>query len=53
MARILDLHKRWMKDPKYRKAYDALDEEFALAAAAIDARDLEDLQNDRRQEYGQ
>ncbi|MGA2589062.1 MAG: helix-turn-helix transcriptional regulator [Bryobacteraceae bacterium] len=37
MARILDMHKKWMKDPAYRKAYDALEEEFALASAVIDA----------------
>jgi hypothetical protein len=38
MARVTDLHKRWMKQPKYRKAYAALEEEFALASAVIDAR---------------
>jgi transcriptional regulator with XRE-family HTH domain len=38
MARIVDMHERWMKKPSYRKAYDALEEEFALAAAVIDAR---------------
>ncbi len=38
MARIADLHKKWMKKPKYRKAYEALEEEFALALAVIDAR---------------
>lgn len=38
MARVTDLHKRWMKEPKYRKAYEALDQEFALAAAVIDVR---------------
>jgi len=38
MARITDLHKKWMKEPKYRKAYEALEEEFALASAVIDAR---------------
>ncbi len=38
MARIADLHKRWMKEPKYRKAYEALEEEFAWASAVIDAR---------------
>ena len=38
MARISDMHKRWMKNPKYRKAYEALEEEFVLAAAVIDAR---------------
>jgi ribosome-binding protein aMBF1 (putative translation factor) len=30
--------KKWMKDPQYRRAYDALEEEFALAAALMDAR---------------
>ena len=38
MARISDLHKKWMKDSKYRKAYVALEEEFALASAVIEAR---------------
>jgi transcriptional regulator with XRE-family HTH domain len=38
MARITDLHKKWMKEPKYRKAYDGLEEEFALASAVIAVR---------------
>src|SRR5271154_2110653 len=38
MARITDLHKKWMKAPKYRKAYEALEEEFVLASAVIDVR---------------
>ena len=38
MARVSDLHKKWLKDPKYRKAYDALREEFALAEAVIETR---------------
>ena len=38
MARISDMHKKWMKEPKYRKAYEALKEEFVLASAVIDAR---------------
>jgi ribosome-binding protein aMBF1 (putative translation factor) len=38
MARISDMHKKWMKEPTYRKAYEALEEEFILAAAVIDAR---------------
>ena len=38
MARVADLHKKWMKEPKYRKAYEALEEEFVLASAVIDAR---------------
>jgi transcriptional regulator with XRE-family HTH domain len=38
MARISDMHKKWMKEPKYKKAYDALEKEFVLASAVIDAR---------------
>ena len=38
MARISELHKKWMKEPSYRKAYEGLEEEFALASAVIDVR---------------
>lgn len=38
MSKITDLHKKWLKDPEYRKEYDALEEEFALASAIIEAR---------------
>ena len=38
MARISEMHKKWMKEPKYRKAYDALEEEFVLAGAVVDVR---------------
>lgn len=38
MSRIRDLHAGWMKDPAYRKEYDALEGEFALAAALVRAR---------------
>lgn len=38
MARITELYKKWMKEPKYRKAYQALEEEFVLASAVIDVR---------------
>jgi hypothetical protein len=37
MARVLDIHEKWMERPSYREAYEALEEEFALAAAAMDA----------------
>ncbi len=30
--------RRWDKEPAFRRAYDALEDEFALAAALIDAR---------------
>jgi len=36
--RVDDLHKEWMQDPKYRREYEALEEEFSLIAALIDAR---------------
>jgi hypothetical protein len=38
MARITDLHKKCLKEPKYRKAYEALEEEFVLASTRIDVR---------------
>ncbi len=38
MARITELHKKWMKEPTYRKAYEALEEEFVLASAVMDVR---------------
>ena len=38
MSRIRDLHTGWMKEPDYRKAYEALEGEFNLAAALIRAR---------------
>ena len=33
MTKISTLHKKWMKDPAYRKEYEALEEEFALIEA--------------------
>ncbi len=38
MKKLSTLHKAWMKDAAYRKEYDALEEEFALASAMIEAR---------------
>lgn len=38
MTRIKDMHKKWLKDPEYRREYDALAEEFALAAEVAKAR---------------
>jgi transcriptional regulator with XRE-family HTH domain len=32
------MHKKWMKEPKYKKAYDALEEEFVLAEVIMDVR---------------
>ena len=40
---------RWHKDPEYMKEYDALEEEFALASALIQARaDLSQAELARR-----
>ena len=38
MTRISEMHKRWMKEPKYRKAYHALEDEFSIARAVMAAR---------------
>jgi transcriptional regulator with XRE-family HTH domain len=38
MTKLGDLKKRLLKDPEVRKEYDALEEEFALAAAVAKAR---------------
>ena len=35
--------REWMKDPAFRAAYDALEDEFALAAALIRARGDADM----------
>lgn len=38
MSKIEDLHRKWMQDPRYRKAHDELASEFELARALIQAR---------------
>ncbi len=38
MAKVNDLHNKWMNDKKYRKAHEDLAPEFALARAVIEAR---------------
>ncbi|MEQ9335081.1 helix-turn-helix transcriptional regulator [Thalassobaculum sp.] len=37
-VKAADLHAEWMRDPAYRGEYEALDLEFRVAAAIIDAR---------------
>ncbi len=51
MARIVDMHKKWMKQPKYRKAYEALEEEFVLASAVIDVRNRAGLTQEKRRPH--
>jgi transcriptional regulator with XRE-family HTH domain len=38
MTKIKDLHRRWSKGEDYKSEYGALDEEFRLARALIEAR---------------
>ena len=38
MTKMKDLHAEWMKDAEYRQEFDALETEFALARAMIEAR---------------
>ena len=38
LIRVTDLHKKWMKDPAYRREYEALEGEFALVGAMMEAR---------------
>jgi ribosome-binding protein aMBF1 (putative translation factor) len=38
MTKLKELHEEWLKKPAYREAYDELEEEFALAAAIVEAR---------------
>ncbi len=35
---VEDVARKWLKDPEFQRAYDALEDEFALAAAMIRAR---------------
>ena len=37
------LHAQWLKNPAYVREFDALEEEFALASALIEARDRSGL----------
>jgi len=38
MTKVSDLRRRWIRDNRYKAAYDALDEEFQLARSLIQAR---------------
>ena len=39
MAKVSDLHQKWMKNKEYRKAHEELASELALARALIEACD--------------
>ena len=38
MSKIDELHRKWEKNPKYKRAYEEMEEEFALARTLIKAR---------------
>lgn len=38
MTKVKDLHRDWLKNPKYKTEYEALGKEFQLARALIEAR---------------
>ena len=38
MTKVKDLHRDWMKNPKYRTEYEALGKEFQLVRSLIEAR---------------
>jgi len=38
MTKVRDLHRKWSRDPAYRRAYDDLDAEFTLTHSLIEAR---------------
>ena len=43
MTKLSVLRKKWMKDPEFRKEYDALEEEFALMLEVAKARNRSGL----------
>lgn len=47
MTRVKDLHRKWLKEPDYKAAYEALEDEFALAKALIEARKRAGLSQDQ------
>ena len=38
MTKLTSLHRKWSKDPAYKAAYNALEQEFALATTMAEAR---------------
>ena len=43
MTKVNDLHRKWMKNKQYRKAYEELAPEFALADSTGVVRRLDEL----------
>lgn len=38
MSKVKDLHRRWLKNPKYKAEYTALEDEFQLVRILVEAR---------------
>ncbi|MBE3132122.1 MAG: helix-turn-helix transcriptional regulator [Acidobacteria bacterium] len=38
MTKVQDLHRNWMKNPRYKAEYEALGKEFQLVRSIIEAR---------------
>jgi transcriptional regulator with XRE-family HTH domain len=47
MTKVKGLHRKWMKEPGCKSAYDALDDEFQLAKTLIEARKQAGLSQDQ------
>jgi transcriptional regulator with XRE-family HTH domain len=47
MTKVKGLHRKWMKEPGYKSAYEALDDEFQLAKTLIEARKQAGLSQDQ------
>lgn len=43
MTNVNKLHEMWINDPAYRAGFEAIREEFEIASANIEARNLADL----------
>lgn len=43
MTKVNDLHEKWLNDPDYKADFDAIAEEFRIASAIIEARNLAGL----------
>lgn len=48
MTKINELHNKWMKNAGYSAAYEALEDEFALASAVIETRSRAGLTQNRK-----
>lgn len=54
MTKIRDLHQKWMKEPEYRKEYEALGDAIERGIADVDAgrgRDLDEVCDELEARY--